>query len=470
MELFNWAVLVGFLGALLTWVLLGRNAGGRDPEARQREDVFFRGRDVRGREIGLVTLMATLLISWIFAKSIQNAADLGQELGLPGGVAYAGYWLAFVVAGVLLYKLRKAGYRSIHHFLHSRFGLAAVWVFSLIILFRLWNELWSNTMVVAQFFGETGSPSFLLASWVTTLLVLAYSLVSGFRGSIVTDVLQMGLAAGMLLLILGLILPQESATEIVASGSWTLAGGLDLLLVAFIQVFSYPFHDPVMTDRGFLTRPRTMLRGFVGAGILGVVLITLFSFVGVFNHVQEIGGNSTLDTALALGLPALLVVNIIMLTSATSTLDSAYASTGKLAAVDLQAGPPADRIRTARVTMVVLAFLGGIMVHASPAILSATTVSGTMVLGLTPVALLGWWRRAGAASFHASVGVGLVMGLLLALGWIPYEIGDGLYGDLLFANVTGVLVCFAVFAAAAWMAPRTEPSPEPSPPLAEATR
>ncbi len=448
----NWTILLGFLSLLLAWVLLSP----RPAATGLREAHFFRGRGETGRPIGFATLVATLLISWIFAKSVQNAADLGMAFGLPGGAAYAAYWLSFGVAGVVLYRLRKAGFASIHHFLRSGFGAAAVWLFSLILLFRLWNELWSNTMVVAQFFGETGSASFLVASWITTALVLGYSLVSGFRGSIITDVLQMGLALVVLMLLLGFIFPRGDAEAMVRSGSWTLVGGVDLLLVALIQCFSYPFHDPVMTDRGFLTRPRTMLWGFVAAGVLGVVFITLFSFVGIFNHVEGIGGNSTIDTALVLGLPAVLVMNVMMLTSASSTLDSAYASVGKLAAVDLLPSHRTDRVRVARITMVILALLGGSMVHASPAILSATTVSGTMVIGLTPVFVLWWWRRPGQVSFVASVGIGLLLGLALAAGWEPGTIGEGAYGSLLFVNVLGVLACFSAYLGLAFVFPRKE--------------
>lgn len=455
MALLNWSILIAFLGGLLAWVVVSA----RRQAPADREAAFFRGVGPLGRELGAVGLTATLLISWVFAKSVQNAADLGLALGLPGGVAYATYWLSFLTAGWVIYRLRGSGFRSIHHFLGSRFGAAAVWLFSLILLFRLWNEIWSNTMVVAQFFGPTGSPSFLAASWATTLLVLAYSLVSGFRGSITTDFVQMALAAVVLGLILAVVLPRGETVAMVRSGRWTLAGGVDLILVALIQCFSYPFHDPVMTDRGFLTGPRTMLRGFVAAGVLGVLFIVLFSLLGVYNHVTGIGGNATFGTAAALGLPALLLVNVMMLTSASSTLDSAFASTGKLVAVDLASTERDARLRVARTAMVVLALLGALMVHAGPAILSATTVSGTMVIGLTPVFVLWWWERPGRASYLASVVAGLAAGIGLALGWIPGSIGEGAYGNLLFVNVFGVAVCFALFVGLAYIRPRPAERP-----------
>lgn len=394
----------------------------------------------------MVFLTSSLLISWIFAKSIQNAADLGRSFGAPGGLAYGAYWLSFLVAGFTILRLRRQGFHSLHHFIRARHGAAAVWVFSLILVFRLWNEIWSNTMVVGTFFGDQGSTGFLLACWASTGLVLAYSLKSGFRSSILTDAIQMFLALGLLVVILGFIWPRASPSELVGSGEWKLAGCVDLLLVALIQVWSYPFHDPVMTDRGFLTREKTMIRAFVLSGVLGVAFIFLFSMVGIYNRVEGIGGHSTVDTALAFGLPMLIVMNVMMLTSAASTLDSTFTSAGKLVAVELLR-ERSDPVRVARGSMVVLALLGGLMVHAGPAILSATTVSGTMVIGLTPVFLFSRWRRPGPAAFHASVGVGLLCGLLLASGRVPYAIGDGKYGALLWINASGVIACVSVYVA-----------------------
>ncbi|WP_455374811.1 hypothetical protein [Kaarinaea lacus] len=445
MDHFNWTILIIF--AIAMYLISPR----LKPEHRGEQ--FFSAQNAKGQDVGLILLTCSLLISWIFAKSIQNAANLGQSFGAPGGAAYAAYWLAFIVAGVVIYQIRGQGYTSLHNFLNSRFGRNALWLFSFILLFRLWNEIWSNTMVVAQFFGEKGTTQFYLASWATTALVLFYALKSGLRSSIITDLIQMALAAILLIIILGFILPKTEVTQIVTNGEWTLAGCVDLILVALIQIWSYPFHDPVMTDRGFITRRNVMLKAFILAGIFGVVFIFLFSFVGIYNRVEGIGGNSTINTAMQFGLPLLVLMNMIMLTSAASTIDSTFTSTGKLVAIDLFPGVKIDKVKLARLTMIVLAILGNLMVHANPTILSATTISGTMVIGLTPIFVLNKWKKAGKVSYFASVIVGLVFGLLLATKNIPFSIGDGKYGALLWANAVGVSLSIAVYVVAAYIWP-----------------
>ena len=243
-----------------------------------------------------------------------------------------------------------------------------------------------------------------------------------------------------------------------SSGEWSLTGGVDLILVALIQIWSYPFHDPVLTDRAFITEPKKMKRAFLIAGLAGIACILLFSLTGVFNQIAGIGGNSTMATARYFGLPILIAMNIIMLISATSTLDSTLTSSGKLVAIDLFPKLTIDKILLARIALVCLAILGNLMVHLNPSILSATTVSGTMVIGLTPVFLLHRWQRAGPASFWASLITGIGFGLAYAFKGITFAIGGGKYGTLLTSNLMGVICCFVAFALMAFLLPSKKSS------------
>ena len=96
--------------------------------------------------------------------------------------------------------------------------------------------------------------------------------------------------------------------------------------------------------------------------------------------------------------------------------------------------------------MVVLTVLGTIPVFFNPAILSATTISGTLVLGLAPVFLF-WNVPVPRLAFHLSVVGGLVLGGLLTLFPLPdsLHLGDGKYGGLLSTNLITSGFCFGVF-------------------------
>lgn len=409
---------------------------------------FFSAAAGDGQQPGVFLLTSSLVISWIFAKSITNAANLGLSFGIVGGVAYAAYYLSFVVAGIIIYQLRvKGGFGSIHEFLASRFGHAAVIVFSLLVGFRLYNEVWSNTMVIGSYFGEVGSANYYWSILVFTALTLAYTLKGGLRSSLLTDAIQMVLFGVLLFIVLGLILPstEGGVTTYLQSGEWSLGGGLNLLFVAFIQVFSYPFHDSVMTDRGFISDPATTRKSFFLAAVIGFFCILLFSFVGIYAQTKGLAGQAAVEVSKIMGVGAMLVMNFIMITSAASTLDSAFASASKLFVVDL--GKPENQtVSRGRWVMVLFAVAGTLPIFFNPEILSATTVSGTMVLGLAPVFIF-WKLRAGPWSFHLAVGAGILAGLVLAFGLFPAEWVwfPGKYGDLLTVNILGTLACIILF-------------------------
>ncbi len=409
---------------------------------------FFKAKSGKGKEPSVFLLTSSLVIAWIFAKSIVNAANLGLAFGIVGGLSYAAYYLSFLVGGLVIYKMRvKGGFESIHQFLRTRYGLTAVAVFSLLIAFRLFNEVWSNTMVIGSFFGSQGSLAFYTAVIVFTCLTLAYTLKGGMRSSLITDSIQMIFFAVLLFILLIFILPKSNASpsDYLASGEWTMAGGLSLLFAVLIQILSYPFHDPVLTDRGFISSPRTTLKSYIWATVIGFLSILLFSFIGIFARFKGLEGDATVQVSKLLGVVVMLMMNLIMITSAASTIDSTFSSFSKLMVVDLNK-KGLDTIGKGRLAMILVATLGTIPVFFGADILSASTISGTMVIGLAPVFLF-WKKPMPALSFHLSVWTGVAVGILLATGKTPASLiwFDGKYGDLLSLNLWGSVLCFSLF-------------------------
>ncbi|WP_299250760.1 sodium:solute symporter [uncultured Lacinutrix sp.] len=439
-EIWQWILVVG--SSLILFVL--------SPFAKTT-DQFFKAVHKKKAPNTLV-LTGSLIISWIFAKSITNAANLGLDFGIVGGVAYAGYYLSFAVAGLLIYKMRTVGgFESIHQFLTTKFGKGAMALFSILIAIRLFNEVWSNTMVIGSYFGKTGSNNYYLAIIVFTLLTLAYAIKGGLSSSIFTDIIQMVLFAILLLVILWNIFSIEdfSATDVVTSGSWTFELGLNLFFAAIIQSFSYPFHDPVLTDRAFISSPKVTRKSFLWASLLGAICIILFSVIGVYAQTQGFKGQAAVEVGKAFGVIILLVINFIMITSAASTLDSTFSSFSKLLAIDLGI---IKNLTFGRASMAAIAILGTLPVFLDAEILSATTISGTMVIGLTPVFLF-WNIKVPKISFYLSIFCGLIFGFLLVFKAFPEALifTEGKYADLLWVNVWGILSCITVYFIPKWL-------------------
>ncbi len=415
---------------------------------------FFNGEDSQGRPASPLLLTISIFISWIFAKSVTNAANLGAEFGLVGGLAYATYWLSIPLCGYVIYRLRRRfGATSMVSFLTSNYGRAAALAFSAAILIRLFNEVWSNTAVVGGYYGVSGSTPFIVAALLFTAVTLAYSLRGGLRSSILTDAAQAAIFVVALVWVLGLVLPNHSAAELRSTSNWAMNAGVDLFLVACLQLFSYPFHDPVLTDRGFISEEKSMLRAFTLAGVLGFIAILAFSLIGVHASLSglEASGNVPAALARSMGVGALIVMTLVMISAAGSTLDSTFSSLARLTGRELPAlagrnlGQKA--IAAGMTAMLLFAVLGNLPMLAGTDILKATTISGTMVMGLAPVFLLHGLVRPTALGFHLSFWCGLLLGVALTVGWIPdsWAIGDGRYALLLGTNLYGLLLCTAAY-------------------------
>ncbi|RLJ61561.1 sodium:solute symporter family protein [Lacinutrix venerupis] len=433
-EIWQWVLVVG--SSLILFLL--------SPFAKT-SDSFFKANHNK-KSPNVLVLTGSLIISWIFAKSITNAANLGLDFGLVGGVAYAGYYLSFAVAGVLIYKLRtKGGFNSIHQFLTSKYGRPAVALFSILIIIRLFNEVWSNTMVIGSYFGEQGSKPYFTAIIIFTILTLAYAIKGGLSSSIFTDVIQMVLFSILLIVILYSIFSIDDFTvnKVISSGTWSFELGLNLFFAAILQSFSYPFHDPVLTDRAFISTPKVTLKSFLWASVLGGLCIVLFSIIGIYAQTQGFKGQAAVEVGKAFGVVILLVINFIMITSAASTLDSTFSSFSKLLAIDLKM---IDDLTFGRAAMLAIAILGTLPVFLDAEILSATTISGTMVIGLTPIFLF-WNVDVPRLSFYLSVVCGLVFGFLLVFNVFPETLvfTTGKYAQLLWVNIWGVLSCIALY-------------------------
>jgi len=94
-----------------------------------------------------------------------------------------------------------------------------------------------------------------------------------------------------------------------------------------------------------------------------------------------------------------------------------------------------------RLVMIITAFVGTIPLFFSPTILSATTISGTMVLGLAPIFLF-WKIPAPKISFHLAIWTGVAAGIIFAFNLLPKSlfISDGSFANLLSINVYATIL------------------------------
>lgn len=311
-----WLILLAFC-ALIWWVT----------PRRVNANQFFDGHTDAGDPPGILMVAMSAAVTWVFAKSIANASDLAYGYGITGGIGYTIYYLSFVVTGITIYLLRtRGGYRSLPHFLVSKYGATAAKLFMILVTFRLGNEIWSNTKVMSLYFGAEGSGAYWAAVVLITAFTVAYAWRGGMRASLTTDRVHIFLAFILLALVLTVLFPGLQAKGIPTVAEATRSSGITFCLLALVQVFFYPFHDPVLTDRGFLNRPRQALNSFLLAALLSGSFIFLFSFIGLYGLAFGLGRPPGVTVPGAFGLAMLLVFNAIMLMTGGSTIDSTLTS------------------------------------------------------------------------------------------------------------------------------------------------
>ncbi len=351
-------------------------------------NTFFSGFSPSGQAPGLVALVFSQVTTWIFARSLMNAAVLGYFYGIWGTLAYSVYYLSFLTGGIIIDRLRfELGYTSIQAFFKERFGNTGTVCYNFLIIIRLISEVFANLLVIGLIFGAVGSTSYVIAIVLFSIGVLSYSMLGGLHASLKTDVFQMGVFIFVLILLLHSVLESQqfSFSDLNFVEFELGKPGPILMIVAFLQVWSYPLHDPVMMDRGFLSNRDITRRSFLHAAWISIICIIAFGSLGVLAGAHAFEGETMNDVLIrTLGEWPMILFSTTLVISAMSTLDSTLSSSSKLIAVDMKL--LSINVKNGRIIMSMFMLLGLLLVFSgNQDLFSAVAVSGTASLFLAPV-------------------------------------------------------------------------------------
>jgi Na+/proline symporter len=187
------SLLIG--GYLIVQIVLGCWAGRKI----HNESDFLLG----GRSLGYLLSVFSVFATWFGAEACIGSSANVFANGLGGArIEPLGYALALILCGVLLaQKLREKSYFTLADFFCERYGKR---VESLSVLVLVPSTLiWTSAQILAfgQILHSVTPLSLEIAIIVAVAIVVGYSMVGGFLGSVYADLLQgLVIIAGLVML------------------------------------------------------------------------------------------------------------------------------------------------------------------------------------------------------------------------------------------------------------------------------
>ena len=321
-----------------------------------------------GREVPAVIAGFGIAASWIWAPALFVSVQKSYELGLAGL-----FWFTLPnVVAVLIYmwvgpaiRDRVPGGFSIPDWIRHRFSdespRAAAIAHKLYVVPYVWYQVMAVTvqifvggMILRYLTGislETGMLGLLG-------LTLLYSLISGLRASIYTDLVHMIMILAGLALVVPLLL-SEVGWEAVSAGLSGTGGSSNVLdpgiafsfgIVTSIGLIAGSIADQVFWQRVFAVKRSQIVPAFALGGLIFAIVPIALSVLGFAAAAPGSGvalppgtelpmiGVATVTTYLPTWIA---VVFVLMLIAAlTSALDSGLAAGASLFAVDMRPKTP----------------------------------------------------------------------------------------------------------------------------------
>ncbi len=149
-------------------------------------DYFF-----AGRTLPFWALSITFIASWWGAGSAISTADLAYEDGLG---AFWYYGVPVLISTCLMIitskSIRRVGFLTQGEMMKARYSTMTAKILSVLILIFMIFTAASQMVGIGNFFGTYLGLKYEWAVLIGTVIVLIYSLFGGFRGVVLTDIIQ----------------------------------------------------------------------------------------------------------------------------------------------------------------------------------------------------------------------------------------------------------------------------------------
>lgn len=397
----------------------------------------------------------SIAASWIWAPALFVSVQKAYELGLPGI-----FWFTFpnivalAIFAILGPKIRQKlpnGY-TLPNWIKYKFGST---VHKIYLVPFFWYQLMA--VCVQIFVGGmmleflTGIP-LNTAMILLSLIGLSYSLISGLKASIVTDLVQILMIFIVSLIIIPWVISNAGGIIAVQNGLGGLINNTNIFdpsiafsfgIITSIGLLSGAISDQQYWQRSFALKKKDIKKSFlIGSFLFGLVPITL-SVLGF------LAANPELNISLSenVGLPmigvavvaellpswATILFIVMLLAGLTSTLDSAYNAASSLYVSDIKdlQTTKDSLIKEARYAMVGVSILGLILALIVQHLFSLDRLwwifNGVATCFVVPTILSLFWDKITKKGVLYSISIAFI-------GMIVFVYGNWVKDDILTVN------------------------------------
>ncbi len=400
--------------------------------------------------VGFGISAASMTATWIWAASFYAAATSGYKYGISGPIHY-GLWGALMILFIYPFgrRFREVAphAHTLAEIMHARHGRGSQMILAGSNIVGSIISLMANFTAAGALVAMLSPLDFVHGVLIAGLGTLSYSLWSGFRASVMTDVAQVAALLGAAALIIPLVFFNAGGSDVIAQGWERLSSEqasffsktafLEQGAPYFVAVLAYAIGNQTIAQRLFAVREDLIRPTFlaatltygatvIGLGMLGVIalLVGMEPNGGDHNNLIPQMASSYLG-------PVMIGVFFIMVIgSLSSTADSDLSALSAIMMTDVYGKNlarkgrvnPATMLLVGRITMIVATTAGLIFASMRVDILSLLVFVGALWGSIVfPVIASFYWGRIDNRAFTTSVLVSLVVFTLLRFELLPLD-------------------------------------------------
>ncbi len=423
---------------------------------------------VANRTLGWKKAALSIAVSWIWAPAIFIASLQSYTKGIAGA-----FWfivpnvICFFVFAPIAIKIRKSipmGY-SFPDYISERYkGNKLVHIsFLLIFLSYQLGSIVINSVAGGMLLNQLSGMPILLAIILMPSIALVYSLKTGMRASVITDVFQML----FILVVAAFLIPW---LHNVSGGFHTIILGLGGKTGEFSNIFhpaiayafgipmtigliTGPLSDQMFFQRAFSVEEKDITKTFVVGGLLFAIvpiLLCIPGFIAAANPQITISNPEMIaPSVIAHFLPhwALLLFGGMALCGLCSTLDSSFCALSSLGAIDIykryiNKTPSKDQLlKVSRNFMLGFTAFGTSISLLEPKLLWLSLIYGSLAgAGFFPLLFSVYSKNISSKALSVAILTSLIIGLPFSIYANIIENTDLIVASSLLSVILGLVI------------------------------